>query len=172
MASPRISRLFFLFLDRRLCLQSSLERSTKNVAELHLTISMAFKSLKNHDSYIPATGSTIRRSHLKTTHPTLHIAPPHSSTLNNQVFLTFLDMCHTVLLPLMYSTSIPLGGLGLDPFHIGALGIFGCVNSLIQMKYMPFYLKIWRETGIYICNFRLFRHVSHHECLCTTCGGL
>jgi len=72
-------------------------------------------------------------------------------TLTNHVFLTFLDMCHFVLLPLMYSTSIPLGGLGLDPFHIGAaLGIFGCVNSLIQMKYMGRFIRKFGARQVYI----------------------
>jgi MFS family permease len=74
--------LFLIFSDRRLCLQSSLGRSTKNVAEAHLTQSIALKSLKDHNSYnlkdIPATESTIRRNHLpqlRTTRPTLDIAP-------------------------------------------------------------------------------------------------
>jgi hypothetical protein len=76
---------------------------------------------------------------------------PLLMTLTNHVFLTFLDMCQTVLLPLMYSTSIPLGGLGLDPFHIGAaLGIFGCVNSLIQMRYMGRFIRKFGARQVYI----------------------
>ncbi|KAF9560743.1 MFS general substrate transporter [Agrocybe pediades] len=56
-------------------------------------------------------------------------------TLANHVCLTFTDMCHYALLPLMYSTPIEYGGLGLDPYHIGiALGAFGLVNAIVQVK--------------------------------------
>ncbi|KAF5327029.1 hypothetical protein D9619_004781 [Psilocybe cf. subviscida] len=81
-------------------------------------------------------------------------APPHSSSILsvltgpllmvflNQIFLTFLDMSHNVLIPLMYSTSVSLGGLGLDPFHIGViLGGFGCVNSVIQAWYLGRFIR-------------------------------
>ncbi|KAF8813373.1 hypothetical protein BYT27DRAFT_7250910 [Phlegmacium glaucopus] len=51
----------------------------------------------------------------------------------NYAALSFLDMGHLVLLILFYSTSIPLGGLGLDPFRIGVtFGNFGCINAVIQ----------------------------------------
>ncbi|KAF9532650.1 major facilitator superfamily domain-containing protein [Crepidotus variabilis] len=53
----------------------------------------------------------------------------------NYLFLTFCDMSNSVLLPLMYSTPIEYGGLGLEPVHIGtALGTFGLVNSLFQSQ--------------------------------------
>ena len=58
-----ISRVLSHFSYRRLYLQSSLGRSSKNVSEPHLTKSTALKALKNHNSYnlrdIPPTGSTI-----------------------------------------------------------------------------------------------------------------
>jgi MFS family permease len=76
---------------------------------------------------------------------------PLLMTLTNHVFLTFLDMCHFVLLPLMYSTSIPLGGLGLDPFHIGVtLGTFGCINSLIQMNFLGRLIRKFGARRVYI----------------------
>ena len=76
---------------------------------------------------------------------------PLLMTLTNHVFLTFLDMCHFVLLPLMYSTSIPLGGLGLDPFRIGAtLGAFGCINSLIQMNLLGRFIRKFGARRVYI----------------------
>ena len=44
----------------------------------------------------------------------------------------------------------------LDPFRIGAiLGTRGCINSVIQMNFLPFYSKIWCETGVYL-------HVPRH----------
>lgn len=72
----------------------------------------------------------------------------------NQMFLTFLDMSHFVLLPLMYSTSIPLGGLGLDPFQIGVtLGAFGCVNSIIQAKFLGRFIRKCGARKVYIISF-------------------
>jgi len=56
-------------------------------------------------------------------------------TLLNHVCLTFTDMCHFALLPLVYSTPIEYGGLGLDPLRIGtALGTFGLANSILQVN--------------------------------------
>ncbi len=63
----------------------------------------------------------------------------------NYVFLTFLEMSNTVLIPLMYSTPIEFGGLGLTPFHIGAiLGSFGMVNAVIQTKFLG---RLMRRLG-------------------------
>jgi hypothetical protein len=46
-------------------------------------------------------------------------------------------MCNFALLPLMWSTPIPLGGLGLEPFRIGvALGSFGLASALVQVQIM------------------------------------
>lgn len=72
----------------------------------------------------------------------------------NQIFLTFLDMSHSVLIPLMYSTSMSLGGLGLDPFHIGViLGGFGCVNSVIQARYLGHFIRKCGAKKVYSIAF-------------------
>jgi MFS family permease len=48
-------------------------------------------------------------------------------------FLAFIDMCIQVLLPLVYSTSIPLGGLGFDAYRIGTImGTWGFINAIVQ----------------------------------------
>ncbi|ETW87073.1 major facilitator superfamily [Heterobasidion irregulare TC 32-1] len=53
--------------------------------------------------------------------------------LINYTFLALVDQSHQVLLPLTYSTSIPLGGLGFDPFTIGAImGTWGMINGITQ----------------------------------------
>ncbi|KAG5636708.1 hypothetical protein H0H81_007104 [Sphagnurus paluster] len=50
------------------------------------------------------------------------------------MMIAFVDMSSITLLPLVYSTSIPVGGLGLDAYHIGILlSIFGFVNALVQL---------------------------------------
>ncbi|KAF8969121.1 major facilitator superfamily multidrug-resistance, DHA1 sub-family [Flammula alnicola] len=79
---------------------------------------------------------------------------PILMTLINQVSLTFTDMCHFVLLPLMYSTSIPLGGLGLDPFRIGTiLGSFGFVNAFIQANLLGRLIRKFGARKIYMISF-------------------
>ncbi|KAG5644660.1 hypothetical protein DXG03_008042 [Asterophora parasitica] len=48
--------------------------------------------------------------------------------------IAFLDQSHSVLLPLMLSTSIPLGGLGFDPYTIGlTMGTWGLLNAGFQV---------------------------------------
>ena len=54
--------------------------------------------------------------------------------ITNYAFLAFLDQAVLILLPLIYSTPLQLGGLGLGPPTIGAiLSIWGVVNGIIQM---------------------------------------
>ncbi|KAF8071542.1 major facilitator superfamily domain-containing protein [Lyophyllum atratum] len=71
--------------------------------------------------------------------------PPFSALLIPQVMipllvymvLAFVDMSSQVLLPLMYSTSIPVGGLGLDPYRIGIiLSAFGFFNAIVQLTFL------------------------------------
>jgi MFS family permease len=51
----------------------------------------------------------------------------------NYAFLAFDDMCVQVLLPLVFSTSIPLGGLGFDHYRIGTIvGAWGFTNAFVQ----------------------------------------
>ncbi|KAG6918435.1 hypothetical protein DXG01_014615 [Tephrocybe rancida] len=50
------------------------------------------------------------------------------------ITLAFIDMNTQVLLPLMYSTSISVGGLGFDAYRIGiVLSVFGFVNAFVQL---------------------------------------
>jgi hypothetical protein len=55
----------------------------------------------------------------------------------NYVFLSFVQMSNAVLVPLMYSTPVEYGGLGLNPFAIGTvLGTFGIINTIFQAKFL------------------------------------
>ena len=79
----------------------------------------------------------------------------------NCAVLSFLDMAHSVLLPLFYSTSIPLGGLGLNPFIIGTtFGTFGCINAVIQVKLLGPLIRRYGARKMYIvscpCLFACF----------------
>ncbi|PPR03542.1 hypothetical protein CVT24_007029 [Panaeolus cyanescens] len=74
-------------------------------------------------------------------------------TLLNYAFLSFIDMGHVTLVPLIYSTSISLGGLGLDPFKIGVtLGTFGCVNSLVQARVLGPFLRKFGSRKVYMAS--------------------
>lgn len=69
-------------------------------------------------------------------------------------FLSFIDMCNFTLLPLMWSTSIPLGGLGLDPLRIGtALGIFGLINASVQVRIMGPVLRRFGARRVFRVSF-------------------
>lgn len=57
----------------------------------------------------------------------------------NYAFLNYIDQSTAALIPLMYSTPIPYGGLGLTPYNIGlALGIWSFFNGFVQiMAFAP-----------------------------------
>lgn len=79
---------------------------------------------------------------------------PMVMTLINHVFLAFLDMCHVTLLPLMYSTSISLGGLGLDAFSIGlVLGGSGALNAIAQAKFLGRFIRKYGARKVYTVSF-------------------
>ncbi|KAK7442463.1 hypothetical protein VKT23_016060 [Stygiomarasmius scandens] len=60
--------------------------------------------------------------------------PRLKTVLVNNCFLTFTEMCYSVLIPLVYSTSIPVGGLGFPPHTIGLImGLFSLCNAFVQI---------------------------------------
>ncbi|KAJ7575491.1 major facilitator superfamily multidrug-resistance, DHA1 sub-family [Mycena floridula] len=69
---------------------------------------------------------------------TLVFEPRIFITLTCYAFLAFNDMAYASLVPLMYSTSIPLGGLGLKPSHIGTImactGIAGVMAQILILS--------------------------------------
>ena len=72
----------------------------------------------------------------------------------NFASLSFLDMGHSALLPLFYSTSIPSGGLGLDPYKIGiTLGSFGCINAIVQARFLGSSIRKFGARKLYILSF-------------------
>ncbi|CAK5270741.1 unnamed protein product [Mycena citricolor] len=60
---------------------------------------------------------------------------PVRVALLNIGLLAFCEMSSSALLPLMYATSVDLGGLGLEPNTIGLMmGLAGFSNAIIQMR--------------------------------------
>ncbi|KAH9481773.1 Major facilitator-type transporter psiT2 [Psilocybe cubensis] len=82
------------------------------------------------------------------------ITRPILMVLVNHIFLTFLDMANFTLVPLVYSTPISYGGLGLDPFRIGViLGTFGLVNSFVQANLLGRSIKKCGARRLYKATF-------------------
>ncbi|OJT01793.1 hypothetical protein TRAPUB_7849 [Trametes pubescens] len=75
----------------------------------------------------------------------------------NYAFLTLLDQSITVLIPLMYSTSIALGGLGFSPFTIGIVqGVGGCVGGFIQIFTFPWFHRMFGARKLYISTYVMY----------------
>jgi hypothetical protein len=87
-------------------------------------------------------------SRMDTDHPTLRslLVRPVLITIVNYAFLAFIDQCFVVLQPLMYSSSVSVGGLGFSSFTIGMiLGIWGVISGIISIFAFP---KVLRRFGI------------------------
>ncbi|KAJ7908640.1 major facilitator superfamily domain-containing protein [Mycena leptocephala] len=62
------------------------------------------------------------------------LVPRLTVPLLNYGFFCFAQTAHQVLFPLMYSTSIPNGGLGFSPYLIGVTrGVWGVMNTFLQL---------------------------------------
>jgi hypothetical protein len=71
--------------------------------------------------------------------------------LVNYAFLAFIEQCYSVLIPLVYATSIPYGGLGLSSTTIGIImSALGLITGLSSAIFFPI---LSRKVGIY----RLYR---------------
>ncbi|KAG7095845.1 hypothetical protein E1B28_006540 [Marasmius oreades] len=95
------------------------------------------------DSVYDAT----RQSSTESTHPS---APPPVSIFNpnlnivlaNYFFLAFTDMSYVVLIPIFYSTSNSMGGLGFSAKTIGTtLAVYNFGNAFVQITIMKRVLK-------------------------------
>ncbi|KAG5642303.1 hypothetical protein DXG03_003023 [Asterophora parasitica] len=66
----------------------------------------------------------------------LFVRPVLMTLLTYAVFV-FTDMCIHVLQPLVFSTSISLGGLGFDPYRIGTImGVWGVTNAFLMLTFL------------------------------------
>ncbi|KNZ78843.1 Protein ZINC INDUCED FACILITATOR 1 [Termitomyces sp. J132] len=87
------------------------------------------------------------------------LTPPVQLTLLVYGFMTFSDMSLQVLRPLIYSTSISLGGLGFDPYRIGTImGTWGVINAIFTLTCVPMLLRKFGARKIQI--FTHFSYVS------------
>ncbi|KAL0945400.1 hypothetical protein HGRIS_000894 [Hohenbuehelia grisea] len=92
-------------------------------------------------------------------------SPPVLSVLTRPVcmaianigMLAFTDSSYQALVPLMYSTSIPLGGLGFNPARIGGiLGAWGLLNGVINVMMFPFLMRKYGAWAVYRVGYSSF----------------
>ncbi|KAJ7474455.1 major facilitator superfamily multidrug-resistance, DHA1 sub-family [Mycena galericulata] len=77
--------------------------------------------------------------------------------LINYGFFCFTQTAFQVLFPLMYSTSIPNGGLGFSPYQIGVTrGVWGVLNSFSQILLTPRLIRWFGARNVYIFAFGNF----------------
>ncbi|KIK60234.1 hypothetical protein GYMLUDRAFT_43976 [Collybiopsis luxurians FD-317 M1] len=89
-------------------------------------------------------------------------------TLLGVGFFAFTDMSYAALLPLIYSTSIPLGGLGFSPYQIGLImGTFGIFNGSWNWAVLRRFLKKTGARKTFIFCYSLF--LVHFSLLWALC---
>ncbi|KAJ3744835.1 major facilitator superfamily domain-containing protein [Lentinula detonsa] len=77
--------------------------------------------------------------------------------LLNYGLLSFTDMSYFVLIPLVYSSSISIGGLGLSPYQVGLiLGIFAFLNGFWNLFVLTKILKKLGPRKMYIISYSSF----------------
>ncbi|KIK57652.1 hypothetical protein GYMLUDRAFT_45818 [Collybiopsis luxurians FD-317 M1] len=77
--------------------------------------------------------------------------------LLNQGFLSFTDMAYFVLIPLIYTSSISIGGLGLSPYQVGLiLGINAFLNGFWNLFVLTRILKKIGPRKMYILSYGSF----------------
>ena len=84
---------------------------------------------------------------------TLSSTPGVIIVLANQWIFTFSSMSATILLPLMWSTSIEHGGLGFTPYKTGVtLGIYGIASAVVQFRFFGKVLKRLGPQKVYAAS--------------------
>lgn len=85
------------------------------------------------------------------------LTPDLRIILLNYGLLSFTDMSYFVLIPLIYSSSIPIGGLGLSPYQVGLiLGTFALLNGFWNMLVLTQILKKIGPRKMYIISYSSF----------------
>ena len=75
----------------------------------------------------------------------------------NYSTLALLGMVSAALMPLVWSTSIEFGGLGLSPASIGLwLSVYGCINGIFQFAVFPQAVKRFDLRSIFITSIGVF----------------
>ncbi|KAF6759870.1 major facilitator superfamily domain-containing protein [Ephemerocybe angulata] len=90
--------------------------------------------------------------------PVEEVKPPLSAllvfdyviTILNYGFFSFIDMSVTALIPLVYSTPLEYGGLGMDPFKIGTImATYGVLNGTMSVLFLGPLVRRYGPTKVY-----------------------
>ncbi|KAF8640218.1 hypothetical protein AX16_010115 [Volvariella volvacea WC 439] len=82
------------------------------------------------------------------------LIPPVLTVLANGGFLAFSEMALQVLQPLVWSTSIELGGLDFSPYQIGTtLGVWGILNAFVQIYFLGKVIRKFGPRNVYIVSY-------------------
>ncbi|KAL0056896.1 hypothetical protein AAF712_016489, partial [Marasmius tenuissimus] len=85
------------------------------------------------------------------------LTPELKVALFCQAFLALTDMCYVVLVPLIYSASTHLGGLGFTPTYIGSImAIKMFVNAMNQVTFGKWLLKKIGPRKMFILAYGAF----------------
>ena len=78
-----------------------------------------------------------------------------------------VEMSSIVLLPLMYSTSIPLGGLGFDAYHIGViLSVWGVIYTVAMVMVLGRTIRKFGPRAVHIfCYATYFVNIALYPLL-------
>jgi len=78
-----------------------------------------------------------------------------------------IDMSVKVLLPLMYSTSIELGGLGFDAYHIGVImSVWGVINAIFTIMVFGRAIRKFGSRTVHIfCYVTYFVNIALYPLL-------
>jgi hypothetical protein len=84
--------------------------------------------------------------------------PSFVITIVNFGLLAFVDMSMSALIPLVYSTPIEYGGLGMDPLKIGSImGSFAIFNGVFSTLFLGALIRRCGTLNLYrACVFSFF----------------
>ncbi|KIY71221.1 major facilitator superfamily multidrug-resistance, DHA1 sub-family [Cylindrobasidium torrendii FP15055 ss-10] len=108
---------------------------------------------------IDAERRPLLQNEIEISDPKTLVPPPLKDVLNRNVVASmanycatsFISMMYTVLMPLMWSTSIPAGGLGFSPSKIGTiLAIWGFANAGLQILFLARLLRRFGERTVFV----------------------
>jgi len=72
-------------------------------------------------------------------------------SISNYAMLTFLEMASLALIPLIWSTSVEFGGLGLSPVSIGlCMSAYGCIDGVFQFIVFPRVVRLFGLGRVFI----------------------
>ncbi|KAH9059736.1 MFS general substrate transporter [Lactarius vividus] len=78
-------------------------------------------------------------------------------TISSYAMLALLSMAADSLIPLVWSTSIELGGFGLSPASIGLwMSGYGCMNGIVQYAFFPRFVSRFGLRGVFLTSVSIF----------------